>query len=91
MNIDPKRPDWSHRDRLVLSKGHAAPALYAALAIRGFFLEEELLTIRKLGSRLQGHPCMTKMPGVDMSSGSLGQGLSVANGMALAGRIDGCD
>lgn len=91
MRIDPANPDWEDRDRFVLGKGHAAPALYAALAMRGFFPEEELITLRKLGSRLQGHPCRTETPGVDMSTGSLGQGLSVANGMALAGRIDGKD
>ena len=91
MRVDPDNPRWEDRDRLVLCKGHAAPALYAALAIRGFFPEEELLTVRKLGSRLQGHPCMNTTPGVDMSTGSLGQGLSVANGMALAGRLDGRD
>ena len=88
MNVDPKNPDWEDRDRFVLGKGHAAPALYAALALRGFFPEEDLLTVRKIGSHLQGHPCMNTTPGVDMSTGSLGQGLSVANGMALAGRID---
>lgn len=88
MNIDPDNPLWEDRDRFVLGKGHAAPALYAALAMRGFFPEEELITLRKLGSRLQGHPDRTKVPGVDMSTGSLGQGLSVANGMALAGRMD---
>ena len=91
MQIDPDNPDWEDRDRFVLCKGHAAPALYAALAIRGFFPEEELLTVRKLGSRLQGHPCRSVTPGVDMSTGSLGQGLSTANGMALAGRLDGRD
>ena len=91
MRIDPQNPDWADRDRFVLGKGHAAPALYAALAIRGYFPEDELMTIRKLGSRLQGHPCRTDTPGVDMSTGSLGQGLSVANGMALAGRVDGRD
>ncbi len=88
MNVDPNNPDWEDRDRFVLGKGHAAPALYAALALRGFFPEEDLLTVRKIGSHLQGHPCMNTTPGVDMSTGSLGQGLSVANGMALAGRID---
>ncbi len=91
MRIDPNNPTWEDRDRFVLGKGHAAPALYAALAMRGYFPEEELITLRKLGSRLQGHPCMFETPGVDMSTGSLGQGLSVANGMALAGRIDGRD
>lgn len=91
MRVDPANPEWEDRDRFVLCKGHAAPALYAALAMRGFFPEEELLTLRKLGSRLQGHPCLSATPGVDMSTGSLGQGLSVANGMALAGRLDGRD
>jgi len=91
MRIDPKRPDDPNRDRFVLSKGHAAPLLYAALAERGFFPQRELMTLRKLGSRLQGHPDMRKLPGVEMSTGSLGQGLSAANGMALAGRLDGRD
>jgi transketolase len=91
MNIDPANPDWAERDRFVLAKGHAAPALYAALAMRGYFEVAELMTLRKLGSRLQGHPSMNLTPGIDMSTGSLGQGLSVANGMALAGRIDGRD
>lgn len=91
MRVDPNDPEWGDRDRFVLCKGHAAPALYTALAMRGFFPEEELVTVRKLGSRLQGHPDRTKVPGVDMSTGSLGQGLSVANGMALAGRVDGRD
>lgn len=88
LRLDPERPDWPERDRFVLSKGHAAPVLYAALAERGFFPKEELMTLRKLGSRLQGHPDMRKVPGVEMSTGSLGQGLSVANGMALAARLD---
>ena len=88
MRIDPQRPTWHDRDRLVLSKGHAAPALYAALSLRGYFPTEELLTLRKLGSHLQGHPDMKKTPGVDMSTGSLGQGLSAACGMAMAGRLD---
>ncbi|OPY58071.1 MAG: Transketolase 2 [Pelotomaculum sp. PtaU1.Bin035] len=88
LRLDPARPDWPGRDRFVLSKGHAAPVLYAALAERGFFPLEELMTLRKLGSRLQGHPDMRKLPGVDMSTGSLGQGLSSANGMALAARLD---
>lgn len=82
---DPKNPD---RDRFVLSKGHAAPVLYAALAEKGFFPEEELLTLRKIGSRLQGHPDMNLLPGVDMSTGSLGQGISAAVGMAIAGKLD---
>ena len=91
LRIDPKNTKKPDRDRFILSKGHAAPVLYAALAQRGFFPREELLTLRKLGSRLQGHPDMKKVPGVDMSTGSLGQGLSAANGMALAGRLDGRD
>ncbi len=86
MNIDPKDPQKEDRDRFVLCKGHAAPALYAALALRGFFPMEELAGLRKLGSRLQGHPDMHKTPGVDMSTGSLGQGLSAASGMALAAK-----
>jgi transketolase len=88
MRLDPQRPDWPDRDRFVLSKGHAAPVLYAALAGRGYFPEKDLLTLRKLGSPLQGHPDMKKLPGVEMSTGSLGQGLSAANGMALAARLD---
>ncbi len=91
MRVDPSNPKWEDRDRLILSKGHAAPALYAALALKGYFPVEELDNLRKLGSRLQGHPDMKKLPGVDMSSGSLGQGLSAANGMALAGRLDDKD
>ena len=86
MNIDPKNPKKADRDRLVLSKGHAAPALYSVLAHRGFFPVEELLTLRKTGSRLQGHPDMKHSPGVDMSSGSLGQGISCAVGMALSAK-----
>ena len=89
MNVDPEDPYKEDRDRLVLSKGHAAPALYAALANRGYFDPEEMLTLRKIGSRLQGHPCMTKLPGVEMSTGSLGQGFSAAVGMAIADKIDG--
>lgn len=88
MNIDPKNPDMVDRDRFVLSKGHTAPGLYAALAHKGFFPVEDLITLRKLGSYLQGHPCMQHTPGVDMSSGSLGQGVSAAVGMALAGKMD---
>lgn len=91
MRVDPTQPDWPDRDRFVLSKGHAAPVLYAALAEKGYFPVEELVTLRKLGSPLQGHPDMKKVPGVEMSTGSLGQGLSVANGMALAGKLDGRD
>lgn len=89
MNIDPKNPKMEDRDRFVLSKGHTAPGLYSALANRGYFPVEELLTLRHVGSRLQGHPCMQETPGVDMSSGSLGQGLSAAVGMALAAKMDG--
>ena len=87
MNIDPEKPDMPNRDRFVLSKGHTAPALYATLAHRGFFPVEDLKTLRKVGSYLQGHPSMHKTPGVDMSSGSLGQGISVAVGMALGAKI----
>ncbi len=91
MNIDPKNPKNPDRDRFVLSKGHTAPGLYSTLAHRGFFPVEDLLTLRKLGSYLQGHPCMQHVPGVDMSSGSLGQGISAATGMALAAKLDGKD
>ncbi len=91
LRVDPSRPGWPERDRFVLSKGHAAPALYAALAERGYFPVEELKTLRRIHSRLQGHPDMRKTPGVEASTGSLGQGLSMAGGMALAGRLDGCD
>ena len=83
MNIDPKNPKDPNRDRFVLSKGHTAPGLYSTLANRGYFPVEDLKTLRKLGSYLQGHPCMTETPGVDMSTGSLGQGVSAAVGMAL--------
>jgi transketolase len=83
MNVDPSNPKWEERDRFVLSKGHAAPGLYATLAHRGFFPVEDLLTLRKAGSYLQGHPNMNSVPGVDMSTGSLGQGISTACGMAL--------
>ena len=86
MNIDPKDPKKADRDRLVLSKGHAAPALYAALAERGYFPVEDLKTLRKIGSYLQGHPNMNTVPGVDMSTGSLGQGISCAAGMAKAAK-----
>ena len=88
LNIDPKNPKMADRDRFVLSKGHTAPGLYAALAERGFFPKEDLVTLRHTGSYLQGHPDMKHIPGVDMSSGSLGQGLSVAVGMAAAGKFD---
>lgn len=87
LNVDPNDPDFPDRDRVVLSKGHAAPALYAALALRGFFPMEEMKTLRKIDSRLQGHPDCLKIPGVDASTGSLGQGISVACGMALSGKI----
>lgn len=89
MRIDPQNPAWEDRDRLVLSKGHAAPALYAALAVRGYFPFEDLNTLRQVDSVLQGHPDMKHIPGVDMSSGSLGQGISAACGMALAAKLDG--
>ncbi len=87
MNVDPKNPSDPNRDRFVLSKGHTAPGLYAALANRGFFPVEDLLTLRHTGSYLQGHPDMKNIPGVDMSSGSLGQGLSAACGMALGAKL----
>ncbi len=90
LNIDPKNPDMKERDRVVLSKGHTAPALYSVLAERGFFPKEELKSLRHIGALLQGHPCI-HIPGVDMSSGSLGQGISAACGMALAGKIDNAD
>lgn len=91
MRIDPQDPHLPGRDRFVLSKGHAAPALYAALALKGYFPLEELAGLRKLGSRLQGHPDMNKLPGVDFSSGSLGHGLSAACGMAMAAKLDNAD
>ena len=91
MNVDPQNPQWADRDRLVLSKGHVAPALYATLAEKGFFPKEDLLTLRHVGSYLQGHPDMKGVPGVDMSSGSLGQGVSCAAGMALAAKLDNKD
>ena len=87
LRVDPSNPQWADRDRFVLSKGHCAPGLYAALAHRGFFPVEDLLTLRKVGSYLQGHPNMNSVPGVDMSTGSLGQGISAACGMALAGKL----
>lgn len=87
LRVDPANPKWEDRDRFVLSKGHCAPGLYAALAQRGFFPEEDLLTLRKVGSYLQGHPNMNTVPGVDMSTGSLGQGISAACGMALAAKL----
>ncbi|MTI68187.1 MAG: transketolase [Firmicutes bacterium] len=88
MNIDPKNPNMENRDRFVLSKGHAAPVLYAALAEKGYFKKEELMKLRKTNAMLQGHPDMKGTPGVDMSTGSLGQGLSSANGMALSFKLD---
>jgi len=91
MRTDPKNPMWPDRDRFVLSKGHSCPALYAILADLGFFPKEELMRLRKLGSILQGHPDMTMTPGIEMSTGSLGQGLSAACGMAIAARLDGKD
>lgn len=91
MNIDPKNPHWIDRDRFVLSKGHGAPVLYATLANKGYFPKEELKSLRKIDSILQGHPDMKGTPGVDMTTGSLGQGIAAANGMALAGKIDNKD
>ena len=89
MNVDPANPKMPTRDRFVLSKGHTAPGLYAALALRGFFPMEDMLTLRKIGSYLQGHPNMNTVPGVDMSTGSLGQGISAACGMALSAKVQG--
>ena len=91
MRHDPKNPQWEDRDRFVLSKGHVAPVLYAALAEAGYFPVKDLITLRKMGSKLQGHPVRGKVPGVEMSTGSLGQGLSMACGIALAGKIDSKD
>lgn len=91
MNIRPTEPKWEDRDRFVLSKGHVCPILYAALGELNFFPEEDLHTLRKEGSKLQGHPSMNKCPGIDISTGSLGQGASCAVGMALAGKMDGKD
>ncbi|MBE6518879.1 MAG: transketolase [Thermoplasmata archaeon] len=91
MRHDPKNPDWDGRDRFVLSKGHVAPVLYAALAESGYFPVDDLLSLRQVGSKLQGHPVRGKVPGVEMSTGSLGQGLSMACGIALAGKMDGKD
>lgn len=88
LNVDPKNPKWADRDRFVLSKGHCCPGLYAALAIKGYFPEEEIKSLRHIGAMLQGHPDMKGTPGVDMSSGSLGQGVSAACGMALAAKMD---
>jgi len=89
MNIDPKNPKMENRDKFILSKGHAAPVLYSTLAEKGFFPKEELLTLRKLNSNIQGHPDMRKVIGVEMSTGSLGQGFSVAGGVAMANKMDG--
>ena len=89
LNVDPKNPKMPDRDRFVLSKGHTCPALYGILAYCGFFPEEDIKTLRKTGSYLQGHPDMNKVPGIDMSTGSLGQGVSAAGGMALAAKLDG--
>ena len=91
MNVDPKDPEKADRDRFVLYKGHTAPGLYSALALKGYFPVEDLETLRHLGSYLQGHPDMKHIPGVDMSSGSLGQGISAAVGMAIAGKMDNAD
>ena len=91
MNVDPKDPKKEDRDRFVLSKGHTAPGLYSTLAQKGFFPKEDLVTLRHTGSYLQGHPDMKHIPGVDMSSGSLGQGISAAVGMAIAGKLDNAD
>lgn len=91
MNVDPKNPKMADRDRLVLSKGHTCPALYSILAYKGFFPEEDLVTFRKSDSYLQGHPDMNKVPGIDMSTGSLGQGISAAGGMALSAKLDNKD
>ena len=91
MNIDPKDPKKADRDRFVLSKGHTAPGLYSTLAQKGFFPKEDLVTLRHTGSYLQGHPDMKHIPGIDMSSGSLGQGISAAVGMAIAGKLDNAD
>lgn len=87
LNVDAKNPRWEDRDRFVLSKGHTAPGLYAAMAYKGFFPVEDLKTLRHIGSHLQGHPCMNSTPGIDMSTGSLGQGISTAAGMALAAKL----
>jgi len=91
MRLNPHQPDWPERDRFILSKGHAAPLLYAALAERGYFPTEELKTLRQLDSRLQGHPDRLKTPGVEMTSGALGHGISIGCGLALAARLDGSD
>ena len=88
MNIDPERPNDEARDRFILSKGHAAPALYSTLANRGYFNKDELSGLRHIDSKLQGHPDMNKVPGVDMNTGSLGQGLSIANGIAMSSKLN---
>lgn len=89
MNVDPKDPEMEGRDKLILSKGHAGPAQYVALAVRGYFPMEDVMTLRKLGSKFQGHPDMHKVPGIEMSTGSLGQGFSAAGGMAMANKLNG--
>ncbi len=89
MNVDPRNPKWEDRDRFVLSKGHTVPGLYAVLGLREFFPIEDMITLRKLGSYLQGHPCIQYTPGIDMSTGSLGQGISAAVGMAISAQMDG--
>lgn len=89
LRYDPARPAWAERDRFVMSKGHGVPAQYAAMAVAGYFPEEQLLTLRKLGSPLEGHPNVRRLPGIEASTGSLGQGLSIGLGMALAARLDG--
>src|ERR687896_2149640 len=91
LRLRPEEPDWPDRDRFVLSKGHCIPIVYAAMAKRGFFDEKQLMTLRQLGSPLQGHPDRTRLPGIEASTGSLGQGLSVAVGMALSGKLDDVD
>lgn len=91
MKVDPKNPEWDNRDRFVLSKGHGVPALYATLAYRGYFKPEDTMSLRQLGSNFQGHPDRVRMPAVEASTGSLGQGLSVAQGMAIAAKLDGKD
>lgn len=91
LNIDEKNPSWINRDRCILSKGHASPAIYSTLANRGYFDVKDLSGFRKINSDLQGHPDMNKVPGIDASTGSLGQGLSIANGMAMAGKLDNKD
>ena len=88
LNVNPQNPTWEDRDRVVLSKGHCAPALYATLALKGYFNISELQNLRKIDAILQGHPDMKKLPGVDMTTGSLGQGLSCANGMAISAKLD---